>query len=112
MIRSCHRLAITVWTLGLVLAAPVPALAGDGKALYEANCQKCHGADGKGDTPMGRAMKAASLVDPKWASAETPDNIVSAFRENPKHKAIAAKVSDDDLRAIAPYLGELASAGE
>ena len=93
------------------LACPVVAAAdppSDGAKLYEANCVKCHGADGHGDTPMGKAMKAASLVDPKWAAQDSADAVVSAFRANPKHKSIASKVSDDDLRAIAIHIRELA----
>ena len=55
-------------------------------------------------------MKAASLVDPKWAAEDSAEAVVSAFRENPKHKAVASKVSDDDLRTIAVHLRKLASA--
>ncbi|MDE3056052.1 MAG: cytochrome c [Verrucomicrobiota bacterium] len=28
----------------------------EGKALYRKNCTACHGTDGRGDTPMGRAI--------------------------------------------------------
>lgn len=91
---------------GLAAAADAPA---DGTKLYEANCVKCHGADGHGDTSMGKAMKAKSLVDPKWAAADSADAVVSAFRANTKHKSVASKVSDDDLRAIAVHIRELAS---
>jgi mono/diheme cytochrome c family protein len=87
-----------------------PAASADGGVdLYDANCVKCHGVDGRGDTPVGRAMKAASLVDPKWAVDDSAEAVVSAFRANPKHKAVASKVSDDDLRSIAVYLRKLAS---
>ena len=94
------------------LAYPIVAAAepGDGAKLYEANCAKCHGADGHGDTPMGKAMKAASLVAPKWAAQDSADAVVSAFRANPKHKSVASKVSDDDLRAIAVHIRALAGA--
>jgi cytochrome c553 len=58
---------------------------------------------------MGKAMKAKSLVDPKWAAEDSADTVISAFRANPKHKSIASKVSDDDLRAIAVHIRELTS---
>ena len=89
----------------LVAAADPPS---DGAKLYDANCVKCHGADGHADTPMGKAMKAKSLVDPKWAAADSADAVVSTFRANPKHKSISSKVSDDDLRVIAVHIRELA----
>jgi mono/diheme cytochrome c family protein len=93
---------------GLACLASAADSPGDGAKLYEANCVKCHGADGHGDTPMGKAMKAKSLVDPKWAAADSADSVVSAFRANAKHKSIDAKVSDDDLRAIAVHIRALA----
>ena len=96
--------------LGILCLGPSAASAeeGTGTKLYEANCVKCHGADGHGATPMGKAMKAKSLADPKWAAEDSADAVVSAFRANPKHKSIASKVSDDDLRAIAIHIRELA----
>ena len=103
---SSVPLAVAIGVLSLGSSS---ASAEDGAKLYEANCAKCHGADGHGDTPMGKAMKAASLVDPKWAAADSTDALVSAFHANPKHKSIASKVSDDDLRAIAGHVRQLAS---
>jgi len=101
-------LAEALAVLGLFAFAPSFARAEEGAKLYEANCAKCHGADGRADTPMGKAMKAASLVDPKWAAPDSGAALVAAFHANPKHKAIASKVSDDDLRAIAVHVRALA----
>ena len=109
MHRPSVCIAVIFGVLGLPPLSSPAASADDGAVLYDANCAKCHGADGRGDTPVGRAMKAASLADPKWAAEDSAEAVVSAFRANPKHKAVASKVSDDDLRAIAVHLRKLAS---
>ena len=34
-------------------------------ALYKAKCAACHGADGSGNTPAGKKLKAGDLRSPK-----------------------------------------------
>jgi len=34
--------------------------------LYRANCARCHGAEGRGDTPLGKTYKAPDLTDGEW----------------------------------------------
>jgi mono/diheme cytochrome c family protein len=98
-----------VLLLALATLGASGAFADDGAVLYEKNCSKCHGADGRADTPVGKAMKVVSLAEPKWAGEDTADALVSAFRANPKHKAVASKVTDDDLRTISVHIRTLAS---
>ncbi len=102
-------------TIALVLLTAVTsglARAGDGEALYSEHCATCHGADGRADTPVGKALKVPSLVDPKWNSADATDAVVTAFRANPKHKAVESKLTDDELRAIATHVAKLAAAAQ
>jgi mono/diheme cytochrome c family protein len=54
------RLTGIVALLCLVLALPVFA-ASDGAALYKAKCVACHGADGSGQTAVGKSMKLRDL---------------------------------------------------
>jgi mono/diheme cytochrome c family protein len=54
------RLFAIVATLSLALA--IPAFASpDGAALYKAKCTSCHGADGSGQTPVGKNMKLRDM---------------------------------------------------
>lgn len=34
--------------------------------LYRTNCARCHGADGRGDTPLGQTYNSPDLTDPEW----------------------------------------------
>lgn len=58
------RLTGIVAILSLALALPVFA-ASDGAALYKAKCTSCHGADGSGQTPVGKSMKLRDLRSPE-----------------------------------------------
>jgi cytochrome c len=34
--------------------------------LYRNNCARCHGADGRGDTPLGHTYKTPDFTDAEW----------------------------------------------
>jgi mono/diheme cytochrome c family protein len=34
--------------------------------LYRTNCARCHGADGRGDTPLGQSHNAPDFTDQDW----------------------------------------------
>src|SRR3954467_11274143 len=34
--------------------------------LYNNNCARCHGSDGRGDTPLGHTYNAPDFTDLKW----------------------------------------------
>jgi len=46
--------------LAIVALVALPMF-GDGAALFKAKCTSCHGADGSGQTPVGKTMKLRDL---------------------------------------------------
>jgi mono/diheme cytochrome c family protein len=63
--------ALTAPSLAFLLAAPflflpsVPARADAASAaVYKAKCASCHGADGRGQTAVGKKMKLRDLREP------------------------------------------------
>ena len=73
--RMKKLLTLTIAVLGV---AALSANAADGKALYEKNCAKCHGADGKGDTKMGKKLEVRDYTDAKVQASFTDDQAAAA----------------------------------
>jgi mono/diheme cytochrome c family protein len=84
--------------------------AADGKAIYEKDCAKCHGADGKGQTTMGKKLGAKDYTDPKVQSDLKDEDAIKAVKEGFKNKEgkVLMKpsegISDDDAKAVIAYL--------
>ena len=82
--------------------------AADGAALYETNCTKCHGPDGKGTTKMGIKAGAKDLTDPAIQAEMTEEKVTKQIREGVKDgdkvkmKAFP-DLSDDDVKALVAY---------
>ncbi len=91
-------------------AAALSASAADAKANYEKDCAKCHGADGKGDTKMGKKLGAKDYTDAKVQAALTDDAAFKAIKEGFKDKdgKVLMKplegVSDADIKAMVAYM--------
>ncbi len=83
----------------------------DGAALYRTKCSSCHGPDGRGETPVGKALKIRSLLEPRWAADDAAAAIVKAVREGaPGMPAMASKLSAAEIEAVAKATQDLARA--
>jgi len=86
------------------------ALAADAKAQYEQDCAKCHGADGKGETKMGKKLGAKDYTDAKVQAELKDEAAVKAIKEGLKDKdgKVLMKpvegISDADAKALVAYM--------
>ena len=96
------KLKVALLTL-VVALAPV-AFAADGAALYKAKCASCHGADGKGLTPVGKKMNLRDLGSPdvqKQTDKELYDWTAVGKGKMPAYKD---KLSDGDINALVVFM--------
>ena len=90
----------------LALAAGTAALmADDAGANWDKSCKKCHGADGKGQTPMGKKVDIKDFTDAKYQASFTDDQAFKAIKEGIKdgdktRMKPAEGLSDDDIKAL------------
>jgi len=50
-------------------------------ALFKEFCAKCHGEDGKADTPKGRQLMAQDMTDPDWQAEKTDADLVKVVTD-------------------------------
>ncbi|TSA34153.1 MAG: cytochrome c [Verrucomicrobiaceae bacterium] len=86
--------------------------ASDGKSLFDTNCAKCHGTDGKGATKMGMKAGAKDLTDAKvqaeLTDAKISTSIKEGIKEGDKTKMKAfPDLSADDIQALVGYVKSL-----
>ena len=83
------------------------AFAADAGAIYTERCQKCHGADGKGDTPAGKKFEARDFHSPE-VQKETDTELIKITSEGQKKMpAFKDKLSEDEIKAMVAYVRQL-----
>jgi cytochrome c6 len=86
------------------------SLAADVKENWEKHCQKCHGADGKGNTKMGKQSGAKDYTDPKVQEEMKDDKAIKVIKEGITEKGkkkmdpYADKLSDDEIKAFIAHI--------
>ena len=45
-------------------------------ALFKEYCAKCHGEDGKANTPKGKQLMARDFTDAEWQSSKPDDKLI------------------------------------
>jgi len=108
MKRSTTRINRTLLALvaGSFLFA-APAFGETGASLFKSHCAACHGADGKGDTGIGKSMHLRSLASPevqKQSDKELTAMIADGKGAMPGYKD---KLSGAQIKDLVGYIREL-----
>lgn len=101
--------SLQIAVLGLLsLSLAAPAIAQQpGAAIYKAKCAMCHGPDGAGNTPVGRAMRLRSLKSPEDVKASDADLFKDTKSGVGKMQGYAGKLTDAQITDVVAYIRTL-----
>jgi cytochrome c6 len=98
-----------IGVLGVCLLTSA-AQGAEAKANWETHCQKCHGADGKGNTKMGRQSGVKDYTDAKVQAEMKDENAIKVIKEGLSEKGkkkmdpYGEKLKDDEIKALVAYM--------
>ena len=102
---------IGAFVVALVLCAPRVMAAQDGKAMFEANCKKCHGVLGVPPKTIKKKMDKIPTFDATFLEKVSEDSIVKVLTKggaSEDMKSFKDKMSAAEMAAVAKYVRELA----
>jgi mono/diheme cytochrome c family protein len=73
------------------------------RVLFIENCARCHGADGRGQTPMGKVFAAKDLTDASWWKRErvSERRLAASIRDGrDQMPAFGKKLSKAEINAL------------
>lgn len=101
---------LLVLMMAAFLGTALAARAADAPENWKAHCAKCHGADGKGDTKMGKKAGCKDLTDAKVQAEMKDDKAFKSVKDGLKDgdktlmQAYSEKLSDDEIKALIAHV--------
>ncbi len=110
MVPPVKCVSVKALSILVAMALAWPAL-GDGPdaaGLYKSNCAICHGTDGTGKTPTGKALKVRDLrsADVQRMSDKELFAVIADGKE--KMPPFKSKLSQADIDALIAFIRQLA----
>ncbi len=90
--------------LGLSFAAQAQSGA---EATYKAKCAMCHGAEGKGDSPMGKKLNVRDLGSPEVQKQSDAELTTIVTKGKGKMMPFEGKLTADQIGQLVAYIREL-----
>lgn len=100
-----RNLVVTLIWLGLLFFHPLSHAAAAGKELFVSRCQGCHGADGKGNQTMAKALQAniPDLTSKDVAKVPAKE-ILEVLSKGKGKMPPATGLSEKELKELADYV--------
>jgi len=74
-----------------------------GSAIYSQNCSRCHGADGRAQTPKGRQVNAVDLTSSEWSPDEARDTRI-VTKGKGSMPSFKSKLTPAEISVVVQYI--------
>lgn len=91
-----------------VVLAQAAAARPAAEALYKTKCAVCHGADGKGETAIGKANKMQDLSSAEVRKRSDEDLAEVISKGKGKMPAYAKSLKPDEIKGLVAYIRAMA----
>lgn len=105
-----HLKQLLLLGVAAILVAAGSAFAASAAENYENQCAKCHGADGKGQTKVGKKLNLRDMTTAEYKKELDDAKALASLKEGIKKdgkeikKSFASEFSDADLKALIGYV--------
>ncbi len=93
------------------LSGTTVALAAPAAENWENHCTKCHGADGKGQTKVGKKLQLKDYTDAKFQAEVKDEEMIQIINDGVKDKAgkekmksFKADLSPEEIKDLVAYI--------
>jgi cytochrome c6 len=77
--------------------------AGSGAALFKSKCAACHGADGKGETPVGKMYKLRALGSAD-VQKQSDGELTSIISKGKNKMPAYGSLKEDEIKDLVSYI--------
>jgi cytochrome c6 len=102
--RSLCVRPVIVFVLTASLACAGMAQADSADATFKAKCAACHGADGKGNTAVGKSIGVHDFSSPDVQKASDADLAQIIAQGKNKMPAYASSLKEPDIKDLVAYI--------
>ena len=90
--------------LMVAVTGSTPLAAQDGPTLYKTKCAMCHGADGKGETPMGKKLNIRDLGSPEVQKQTDAELTTTITKGKGKMTPFATKLTAEQIGQLVAHI--------
>lgn len=105
--NSNLRFSVVLAVILATILCSASVQAQDAASTFKAKCALCHGADGKGDTPVGKKMGAKDFSSPEVQKQSDSDLQQIVTKGKNKMPAYDGKLKPEEIKALVAYIRQL-----